>query len=93
MWANPVTPAPSWADPTLTRVIKANTGATGRSTRINVHPFFRVCRVTRFSNDSRFCPKHIEAERRRRIKEERPKFVARILLLDSNIIRSIPHER
>ena len=39
MWASPVIPGTSCAEPTSTRVAKEKTGASGRSTRMNVQPF------------------------------------------------------
>ena len=53
MWAMPVIPGTSWADPTFTWVEKEKTGASGRSQTMKVHPLGRVRTVTFFSKSAR----------------------------------------
>ena len=53
MWARPVIPGTSWAEPVSTKVAKEKTGATGRSTRTKVQPLSRMWTVVRFSKDAR----------------------------------------
>ena len=52
MCASPVVPSPSSAEPELTTVSKLNTGATWRSTTMNLSPFGRLNDCTCFSRFS-----------------------------------------
>src|SRR6476469_1530086 len=55
MWASPVMPGTSWAEPTSATVAKEKTGAAGRSTMMKVQPFGRTCTFVFASKDARFC--------------------------------------
>src|SRR5579864_8333385 len=56
IWARPVLPMGSCAEPASTRVKKENTGASGRSQTSRVKPFGSFLTVMRFSNDATSCP-------------------------------------
>src|SRR5436305_9114566 len=53
MWASPVMPGTSWAEPTSATVAKEKTGAVGRSTMMNVQPFGRTWTLVFASKDAR----------------------------------------
>src|SRR5947209_2147402 len=53
MWARPVIPVTSCAEPTSTSVSKEKTGASGRRTRTNVQPFGSTWTVVRASKSLR----------------------------------------
>src|SRR5580700_7749957 len=55
MWAKPVLPIGSCAEPASTRVKKEKTGASGRSQMRIVRPFGNFLTVMRFSKDATSC--------------------------------------